>query len=135
VIALPRREWILWQTLAAPGTLIRRPSYGDYGIQNPTSQAAPYTGNAAIRYTDSAVFLIFRGNRLIGRFGGYGQYQALAKACVAHPSYRRAKYSAGDLFIAGVANGTAGPGNLATWRYVGMNQHITYVARTVHKIP
>lgn len=135
---LPRPEWDLWNLLVAPGALGTRPRFGDYAIQHPIYRYVPwfYTPSATIRYTGPTNFHIFRALSVRNpRAGGYGQFRALASMVVADPVYRGPAYSAGDEYIDHCAKGSVGTGNLTTWRYVGTNQHVTFVAQQVPTIP
>ncbi|MDP9025296.1 MAG: beta family protein [Candidatus Eremiobacteraeota bacterium] len=143
IIRHDRPEFTLWSSLVTlgPPALARKPSYGDYAVQNPVSSQPPRfaMASAAIRYTDYQEWYIFRGQSINGRGAvaglGFAQYRQLADHCRnAVPPYRGSAYSAGDTYIEDCANG--GPtGNNTTWRFVGTNQHVVFSARSVAAIP
>jgi len=76
--------------------------------------------------------LVFRGRGLhVLAAGGFQQYRTLSLDCLNHPAYHGANYSAGDTFISECAAGRGGTGNTTTWRFVGANQHMVFVASAV----
>jgi hypothetical protein len=131
VSMLPRVEHALWAALRrrpAP----QRPNlvFADYAISHPQpKELDPRTirMSANIRYTTDKDWLIAKGKNV--RQYGYEQYFHLCRALVSHPLYSGATFSWGDDYIARCANGEDGPGNATTWRKVGTNHHITFVAR------
>lgn len=130
VHSIPRAEWAAYKTLLGQQPGQRAPSFGDYTIAYPIYAPAPYLGAASIRYTTIDDWIIFRGRSLKGPVhGGFAQFPPLCAQVVAHPAYSSPGYSWGDGYIQNCANGQAGTGNLTTWRTVGTNRHITFVAR------
>lgn len=140
LLSIPRREWSLWTQLLGLSNeaLSRLPTFGDFGVSHPVYRELPpvATGSAAIRYTGEDEWLVFRGRSVRdSRFGGYAQYHALSRMCVSHPVYRGPDYSDGDKYIMECSKRDSKPGNNTTWRYVGTNQHLTFVAMEVSKTP
>jgi hypothetical protein len=134
VTTAPRGDWALWQAVrATPPT--RQPSYGDYGVESPGFfDYAPYmVPSAAIRYTATDDWLIVRGTSVRGG-AGFAQFRGLAQTLAARSEFSGRNFSWGDRFIDDCAGG-GGPGNLTTWRKVGMNHHIELVATQVAAVP
>lgn len=131
-ILLPRHEWNLWKALQRkPNGLPRRNLiFGDYAISNPISKELDPTKmrmSANIRYATEDNWLVMKGRNV--RVYGFGQYFELSEALVKRPEYYGRNFSWGDTFIDDCALAMKGPGNATTWRKVGVNHHITLVAR------
>ena len=129
---LPRHEWDLWKTLQRkPSALPRRDLiFGDYAMAHPIGKTLdPRTMrmSANIRYTTEDQWLVIKGRNV--RQFGFSQYFDLCRILVEHEAYSGRTYSWGDGYIADCAEATQGPGNATTWRKVGVNHHITLVAR------
>jgi hypothetical protein len=89
--------------------------------------------SAAIRYTADDEWLIVRGTSV--RSGAkFGQFHGLARTLVAQPQYLGTAFSWGDKFIDDCSRGGK-TGNLTTWRKVGMNHHIEFVATQIAALP
>ncbi|MHB1843987.1 MAG: beta family protein [Deltaproteobacteria bacterium] len=126
----PRAEWIAYTLLSQKPPGGRIVSFGDYAVAYPIYTAAPFLGSASIRYTVTDDWLIVRGRSLRGPvYGGFGQFQALCSQLVATPDFMGAGHSWGCRYIGQCASGQVGSGNLTTWRAVGTNHHLTFVAR------
>lgn len=126
---IPRAEIEAFGILAAtpPG---RSLAFGDYAIANPVYVPVNYTGSANIRYTITNEWLIYRGRTLKGPvYGGYNQFRVLAQQLSQDQAFCGAGFSWGDAEIVARGQGQNGPGNATTWRAVGTNHHITFVAR------
>jgi hypothetical protein len=128
---VPRIEWQVWQRLR------RRPLprnselvFGDYAIAHPIpSELDPRVMrmSASIRYTTEEHWLVVKGKNV--REWGFDQYYDLARNLVALPEFSGEHFSWGDQYIARAARAhVTGPGNATTWRKVGTNHHITFVA-------
>jgi hypothetical protein len=132
---VPRHEWALWR--AMPSDLPRRPTFGDYAVANPNvEELDPRTIklSASIRYTSDERWIVARG-RNIQQYGA-GQYRDLSRLLMsARNVYKGADFSAGDRFIRDCAEGNEGVGNATTWRWVGTNHHLTFVARQLATVP
>ena len=131
LVTIPRREWLLWQALQRKPTLLP-PNlvYGDYAISHPLLRGIDpriMRMSASVRYTILESWLIVKG-RNVSQYG-FEQYYDLCKRLIARPEYFGADFSWGDDFIYKCAQASAGPGNATTWRKVGVNHHITLVAR------
>jgi len=130
VSTILRAEWAAYKLLLAQRPGNRSLSFGDYAIAYPTYTPAPYLGAASIRYAIDGEWLIFRGRTLRGPvYGGFSQFQQLCAQVIAHPSYCGNAFSWGDGYIERCGNGQEGTGNLTTWRTVGTNHHLTFVAQ------
>jgi hypothetical protein len=134
---LPRLEWDLWRTLQRrPGLLPRQDLiFGDYAIAHPIpKELDPRTMrmSANIRYTTENEWLVIKGRNV--RQYGFDQYFDLCQILVEHPDYSGRDFSWGDGYIEECAQGLSGPGNATTWRKVGVNHHLTLVARELAKL-
>jgi len=131
---LPRHEWDLWKTLQRrPNLLPRRDLiFGDYAIAHPIpKELDPRTMrmSANIRYTTRENWLVVKGRNV--RQYGFDQYFDLCRTLVNRPEYCGRDYSWGDEYIAECASNSKGPGNATTWRKVGVNHHLTLMAREI----
>lgn len=125
-----RAEWLAYQVLLAnrPGGAVV--AFGDYAIAHPIYAPAPYLGSASVRYTIDSDWLIARGRTLKGPVhGGFAQFQGLCTQLVTTPVFAGASFSWGDAYIDQCSRGQVSTGNLTTWRGVGTNHHLTFVAR------
>lgn len=127
---IARAEWAAYKLLLTQRPGGRAVAFGDYAIAYPIYSPAPFLGAASIRYTITDDWLIARGRSLKGPVhGGFAQFQALCTQVVAHPAFCGAAFSWGDGYIDQCGQGQVGTGNLTTWRSVGTNHHLTFVAR------
>src|SRR5699024_4816903 len=107
--------------------LPRPTTYGDFGIGLPTypDPDAAWSPIPNIKYTDVDQWQVHRS---FSKKDPSPQYVQLTKDLVAAPYFRGAGFSAGDNYIASVANGTSsGPGNATTYLRAGMAHHIQHV--------
>jgi len=129
--AIRRSEWHIWNYLLK-SKINRKPSFGDYVIAYPKiTEIDPRVMkvSANIRYTTDNDWLIFRGSNL--KREGYDQFHDLSHVVVNHRNYSGEEFSSGDLFIKKCANRKVTPGSLTTWRRVGTNHHLTFVANQI----
>lgn len=130
-VTMPREEWNLWRALQRkPSLLPANLIFADYAISHPLIRGIDpriMRMSASIRYTTPDSWLVMKG-RNVGQYG-FEQYFELCKRLIARPEYAGANFSWGDEFIDKCARREAGPGNATTWRKVGVNHHITMVAR------
>ena len=132
VVNLPRLEWDLWKSLQKRQSSLPRPDliFADYAMAHPVGKSLdPRTMrmSANIRYTTQNEWLVIKG-RNVKQFG-FSQYFDLCRLLIERPEYSGRNYSWGDGYISDCAEATQGPGNATTWRKVGVNHHITLVAR------
>ena len=124
---VPRLEWQLWQEL--DGITHRRPSFGDYVVQNPDPQSdfnpLFMDSSAQLRYTVSQDWYIARGEGV--KRSGNEQIRALAQQVISHPEYAGRTSSWGDRWLDDCANGRCVPGTQSVWRKVTTNHHFTFV--------
>ena len=110
---------------------MRRPSFGDYGVQhpNPLSDFNPLymDSSAQLRYTIPNSWFVARG-RGVKRIGNE-QIRGLAQQVVDHPGYSGADFSWGDRWLHECASELCGPGAQSVWRKVTTNHHLTFVVR------
>jgi hypothetical protein len=127
---LPRREWEVWRLLR--DTVRRRPSFGDYGVQNPDprSDFDPrfMDSSAQLRYTTRNDWFVVRGRGMKQVDGGPEQIRKLAARIVNDPDiYSGRDFSWGDRWLWNCVKAAADPGRQGTWRRVTTNHHLTFV--------
>lgn len=140
---LERTDLKLWREIIDNEKVARKPIFSDYTIQHPIFYGYIPGANvsASVRYTDDEQWKIFRGQALNyvdkkGKKGsGYQQYLAHARELIQQPFYKKASYSFGDSEI----NRIAAPnnektGNPQTWLSIGINHHLTLVARQISNL-
>jgi hypothetical protein len=138
---LDRLDWKLWNSIQET-TLSRIPFFSDYTIQCPSYERIDAIGSASVRYTDDDKWWIFRGKKpgLINpktkeKGPGREQYIDHAKTLTGKSFskfYKGANYSFGDAEITRIATpNNKKPGSPATWLTIGINHHITLVARQI----
>jgi hypothetical protein len=136
VHALNRFDWKLWSDLHET-KLPRLPSFSDYTIQHPFYEYVAAIGSASVRYTADDKWWIFRGkipghiNRKTKEKGpGREQYIGHARTLVNRDFYKKSDYCFGDAEIARIADvNNTKPGSPPIWLTIGINHHITLVAR------
>ncbi len=134
---LPRHEWDLWRTLQRrPNLLPRRDLiFGDYAISHPIpKELDPRTMrmSANIRYTARENWLVVKGRNV--RQYGFDQFFDLCQTIIQRQEYCGRDFSWGDEYIAECASKSKGPGNATTWRKVGVNHHLTLLAREIARL-
>jgi hypothetical protein len=135
--SVPRLDWLAWLSeVELAESLIRKPTFSDYGIYHPTYRPPPGFPNfsASIRYTGEDVWTIMRGEGVQNEGGaGFAQWPANAELLCGRPEFRQCGpgFSAGDAYIAREAGNYAHPGNACTWLQAGFNHHMTFVVRQI----
>lgn len=138
---LDRLDWKLWNSICET-TLSRIPFFSDYTIQCPAYERIDAIGSVSARYTDDDKWWIFRGKKpgLVNtktqeKGPGREQYIDHTKTLTGKSFskfYKGANYSFGDAEIARIAApNNKNSGNPATWLTIGINHHITLVARQI----
>ena len=134
---IPRTEWKIWKAMNADKA--RFPTifgFGDYAISHPVmNEVDPriIRMSANIRYTLDDTWLVMKGKSV--RSTGYGQYSdPLSTQLVKMKEYKGASYSAGDQYIEDCAKKKVNSGNMTTWRFVGVNHHVTLAADQISKM-
>ncbi len=134
---LPRTEWVLWNNVRpAISERVRRLDFGDYTISHPELvEFNPVTMRLSpkIIYAIDDEWIAYKGR--IVRTYGWQQTVAMCQQLIQRPEFLGAPYSYGDRYIVGCAQETETPGNSRTWKTVGTNHHITFVANQVANIP
>lgn len=136
---LDRLDWKLWKSIQNT-SLSRVPFFSDYTIQCPIYDPINIRGSVSARYTDNDKWWIFRGKKpgIIDqkteeKGPGLEQYIDHAKTLTGasfSKFYKGADYSFGDAEIARIAAPeNKKSGNPTTWLTIGINHHITLVAR------
>ena len=126
-----RLDYMLWKRVS---DMIsgRKPYFSDYTIQHPI-----YYGNmpganpsASVRYTNDDKWEIIRGEGLRNKKGaGHKQYLAHAREIIKQSFYKKSDYSFGDSEINRIASQNEKTGNPQLWLNIGINHHLTLVAR------
>jgi hypothetical protein len=130
---IPRADWDLWLQVRTRARS-RIPAFGDYTATHPDQQEMDpriMQMSASIRYATESHWLIARGRSVRSpRFGGFSQFNDLARLLTQQPQFTGHRFSWASDFIEACAAG--GPtGNPATWRKVATNRHMVLV---VHQI-
>ncbi len=135
---IDRTDWKLWQEIISSGKLKRNPTFSDYTIQHPIFYGYVPGANtsASVRYTNDERWEILRGEALNyvkknGEKGpGYKQYLAHAREIIKQAFYKKADFSYGDAEINRIADPkNEKTGNPQMWLNIGINHHLTLVAR------
>ncbi|MGN6324212.1 MAG: beta family protein [Dyella sp.] len=130
---LPRLEWNIWrEVVSGLGQNRRIPSFGDYGVSSyHIEELDPrlITVSANIRYTAADGMWAFKGKSL--RRHSFEQFRVLSQQIVQHAAFCGPDFSWGDKYILECANGLGRTGNTTTWRRVGTNHHVAFVARQI----
>jgi hypothetical protein len=135
---VPRTEWEFFNAIRphfAPR--VHRLDFGDYAVTNPqlienfdprTMQVSP-----KVIYAHDNSWIAYKGRSSRGR--GFVETHAMCQALVQRPEFLGADFSAGDQYIENCANNVVSQGNSGTWKRVGTNHHITFVADQVSNLP
>jgi len=135
---VPRTEWEFFNTVRGQfSPRVRRLDFGDYAVTNPelienfdprTMQVSP-----KVIYAHDDSWIAYKGRSSRGR--GFVETHAMCQALVQRPEFLGAGFSAGDQYIVNCAQNIATQGNSKTWKRVGTNHHITFVANQVANMP
>lgn len=131
-----RLEWELWTNLYANSTIIRKPSFSDYGINNHSFIDFDYTImtiGSGIRYTAVNVWYIMKGYSY--KNGGASHSHQMCQDLIAQNYFMGRGYSWGDNYIYECANRSSNPGNKTTWVSVGTNHHIALICDQIDNLP
>lgn len=136
VHSLDRLDLNLWNAIREM-KFARIPFFSDYTIQHPFYEYVSAIGSASIRYTADDKYWIFRGkipgliNRKTKQKGpGREQYIGHAQTLIKRNFFKNKEYSFGDSEITRIADPVnKKPGSPTTWLTIGINHHITLVAR------
>jgi hypothetical protein len=123
-----RHEWLFYKHLySSYKNEARIPTFGDYTIEQPGFV------NLDMRLIKSSGKIVYttKDNWHIQKGGAFRDNPSqMRKHCsnlIKSACYEGASYSAGDLRIEQTAKGEENYGNLTTWKWVGVNHHITKV--------
>lgn len=120
---LDRDEWLTWEEEVQSGDLGRIPHYGDFATQSPLYEPSPEArGSITVRYTSSRHYVILRGRG--GKNIDYSQFVGHARFLAKRPYYREVVATRGDEYVAKIATGAEGTGNLGTWRAASLVRHV-----------
>ena len=124
---LARHEWQLYKLLISESDGLRRPSYGDYSIETPkflNLDMRMLKPAGKIVYTCDDTWLIPKG---VSFRGNENQMVGHCEKIVNSGKYSGSYFSHGDKRIDATLSGSAGCGNLSTWKQVGVNHHLEKV--------
>ncbi len=133
-----RTEWIVWNALLRERkTLLRLPTFGDYGIQHPI----PMEGfdprymavSANIRYALDNEWLIVKGQST-KVVPAATQYPVLATTLISRPEYMQQAHCTGCDSINSCAKGVSGFGSASVWRRIGTVQHLTHTTNQISQL-
>jgi len=126
---IDREEWNLFNEYRSHlSDNERRPQFGDYTIAHPSvvNMDMRFVKPAAsVRYTINDGWLIAKGRNV--RDYKFGQYVDICGLVVGSGQFSGAPFSFGDKYISDCSKGNESTGTLTTWRWVGVNHHITKV--------
>lgn len=126
---IPRHEWLLYKlyiSMLSPAD--RVPNFGDYAISHPVTSEGDMRllqPSASLRYTVDDGWYVVKGMNV--RKYKFGQYKSMCGDVASSSHFCGSGYSEGDAYILGCSQGTESTGQLTTWRWVGVNHHITKV--------
>ena len=80
---------------------------------------------ASLRYTIDDNWIVVKGKNV--RDYKFKQYIEICQSVVNSGHFGGSNYSLGDEFIFDCSKGNKSTGNLTTWRWVGINHHMTKV--------
>jgi hypothetical protein len=132
--SLPRLDWQAWHQQIEPSrTLIRKPTYGDYGVYHPIYTPPQFPNpSASIRYTTHEEWVIMKGQGVLNEGGpGPRQWPANAQLLCGMPEFCGATFSAGDAYIFDKAEHPHPTGSARTWLQAGFSHHLTFVVRQI----
>lgn len=126
---LDREEWKLFnEYMSLLSENERRPQFGDYTIAHPgivNLDMRFIKPAASLRYTVDDKWLIIKGRNV--RDYKFKQYVDMCGLVVNSGQFTHPDYSLGDEYIYNCSEGDESTGTLTTWRWVGVNHHITKV--------
>lgn len=130
-----RHEWGLFPSLRAEiAKTIYAPCFGDYSIESPSFLSLDMRKMkpaGKIVYTTNDSWLVPKGSAFRGN---EAQMVEHCKAIISSGNYSTTDFSKGDERINETANGLNNCGNLTTWKWVGVNHHITFVVRQLSSL-
>ena len=128
---LPRSEYLLWRQVAARlRDDLAKLGFGDYTITNPILVEYDPTKmrmSGKLIYTADEYWIVLKGRNI--RQHGFPQMQQMCVQVLGMQEYCQENFSAGDQRIQDTAEGRASTGNAATWKFVGINHHISFVTQ------
>lgn len=126
---IDRDEWNLFNEYRSQmSDHERHPKFGDYTIAHPSvvNMDMRFVKPAAsLRYTVDDGWLVVKGQNV--RDYKFGQYVGICGVVVSSGQFSGPDFSLGDEYIFDCSEGNESTGTLTTWRWVGVNHHITKV--------
>lgn len=133
---IPRSEWLLYKLYVSMLSQAElAPNFGDYTISHPVTPEGDMRllqPSASIRYTIDDAWYILKGKNV--RRYKFHQYRSLCGNVASSSFFYGSNFSEGDRYIVGCYQGGESTGNLTTWRWVGVNHHITKVVDDLSKM-
>lgn len=127
VNTVPREEWRVWKALKGSTKLKRLPLFSDYTIVHPVFPELDFRYvkiAPKIKYATQNEWLFIRGKK-----GDWSGFRDICKLLIRQPQYSGASFSWGDEYINECANSVEDTGNPQRWVTIGINHHLTLVAR------
>jgi hypothetical protein len=124
-----RDEWLLFKEYSSHlSAQERKPQFGDYTIAHPAilnMDMRLVKPAASLRYTIDDNWIVVKGKNV--RDYKFKQYIEICRSVVTSGYFDGPNYSLGDEYIFGCSKGNKSTGTLSTWRWVGINHHMTKV--------
>jgi hypothetical protein len=119
-----RLDWQVYEAMATGQRLLRRPTFGDYGVDAPGQIGGGGRAVAKLHYSDMKNYYVEKG--LITTKGAkLANIVPVARRLVGRKIFAGKQFSEGDkkIFDLSVLNG--GTGHASTWRWAGLDHHAT----------
>lgn len=133
VNTIPREEWRIWTALKRNTKLKRLPLFSDYTIVYPVFPELDFRFvkiAPKIKYATRNKWLFIRGEK-----GNWPGFRDVCQLLIQQPQYSGASFSWGDEYINECANSVEDTGNPQRWVTIGINHHLTLVARQCSNPP
>jgi len=126
---ISRYEWLLFNEYRSLlSKRERKPQFGDYTVAHPKTlnmDMRLVKPAASLRYTIDDKWLVVKGKNV--RDYKFKQYIEICKSVVNSGHFIGNNYSIGDEYILDCSKGNKSTGTLTTWRWVGINHHMTKI--------
>lgn len=119
-----RLDWPIYEAMIGSQTLLRKPRFGDYGVDAPGHVGGGGRAVAKLHYSDLSKYYVEKG--LITTKGAkLANIAPVAAKFIARNQYYGADFSRGDKRIRELATLINGTGHASTWRWAGLDHHVT----------
>ena len=133
VSAVPREEWRIWKALKENARLKRSPLFSDYTIVHPIFPELDFRFvkiAPKIKYATKNNWLFIRGKK-----GDWPGFRDVCRLLTKQPQFSGASFSWGDGYIKECADSVEDAGNPQRWVTIGINHHLTLVAKQCSNLP